>query len=107
MFSRALLDLFKEKKKKVATYNLTWEQIQDIKLKATSEAMDFAFRQMMLLPLMVLRDKNGYGAQRLERFIDDVADMLDSYNKGYLDLDDIEKTLEEETGIKVIKGVKK
>lgn len=92
----------KKKKKKVATYNLTWEQIEDIKLKATSEAMDFAFRQMMLLPLMVLRDKYGYGAQRLERFIDDVADMLDSYNKGYLDLDDIEQILKEETGIEIL-----
>lgn len=92
----------KKEKKKVATYNLTWEQIEDIKLKATSEAMDFAFRQMMLLPLMVLRDKYGYGAQRLERFIDDVADMLDSYNKGYLDLDDIEQILKEETGIEIL-----
>ncbi len=93
-----------KKKKKTPTYNLTWEQIENIKLKATSEAMDFAFRQMMLLPLMVLRDKNGFGAKRLERFIEDVADMLDSYNKGYLNLDDIEITLEEETGIKVING---
>lgn len=92
----------KKEKKKVATYNLTWEQIEDMKLKATSEAMDFAFKQMMLLPLMVLRDKYGYGAKRLEDFIENVADMLDSYNRGYLDLDDIEKTLEEETGIEVI-----
>lgn len=93
----------KKEKKKVARYNLTWNQIEDIKRKATSEAMDFAFKQMMLLPLMVLRDKYGYGAKRLEDFIENVADMLDSYNRGYLDLDDIEKTLEEETGIKVIK----
>lgn len=92
----------KKEKKKVATYNLTWEQIEDMKLKATSEAMDFAFKQMMLLPLMTLRDKNGFGAKRLERFIDDVADMLDSYNRGYLDLDDIEQTLKEETGIEII-----
>ena len=92
----------KKEKKKVATYNLTWEQIQDIKLKATSEAMDFAFKQMMLLPLMTLRDHYGFGAQRLERFIDDVADILDSYNKGYLDLDDIEQTLKEETGIEIL-----
>lgn len=55
-----------KKKKKIATYNLTWEQIENIKLKATSEAMDFAFRQMMLLPLMVLRDHYGFGAKRLE-----------------------------------------
>lgn len=92
----------KKEKKNVATYNLTWEQIEDIKRKATSEAMDFAFKQMMLLPLMVLRDKYGYGAKRLEDFIENVADMLDSYNKGYLDLDDIEQTLKEETGIEVI-----
>ena len=93
-----------KKKKKTPTYNLTWEQIENIKLKATSEAMDFDFRQMILLPLMVLRDHYGFGAKRLEDYIDYVADMLDSYNKGYLNLDDIEKTLEEETGIKVING---
>ena len=92
----------KKEKKKVARYNLTWNQIEDIKRKATSEAMDFAFKQMMLLPLMVLRDKYGYGAKRLEEFIDNVADMLDSYNRGYLDLNDIEQTLKEETGIEVI-----
>ena len=92
----------KKEKKKVATYNLTWKQIEDIKLKATSEAMDFAFKQMMLLPLMVLRDKYGYGAKRLEDFIDNVADMLDSYNKGDLDLDDIEQTLKAEPGIEGI-----
>lgn len=92
----------KKEKKKVARYNLTWNQIEDIKLKATSEAMDFAFKQMMLIPLMVLRDKYGYGAKRLEEFIDNVADMLDSYNRGYLDLNDIEQTLKEETGIEVI-----
>lgn len=93
----------RSKKKKTPTYNLTWEQIEDIKLKATSEAMDFAFRQMMLLPLMVLRDHYGFGAKRLEKFIEDVADMLDSYNRGYLDLEDIENTLKEETGIEVVK----
>lgn len=92
----------RNKEKKVARYNLTWNQIEDIKRKATSEAMDFAFKQMMLLPLMVLRDHYGFGAKRLEEYIDNVADMLDSYNKGYLDLDDIKKTLEEETGIEVI-----
>ncbi|MGI5949840.1 hypothetical protein [Peptoniphilus sp.] len=94
----------KNEKKKIPTYNLTWNQIEDIKLKATHEAMDFAFRQMMLIPLMALRDHYGYGTKRLEEFIDHVADMLDSYNKGYLDLDDIENTLEEETGIKVNNG---
>lgn len=46
----------------------------------------------------------GFGTKRLEDYIDHVADKLDSYNKGYLNLDDIEKTLEEETGIKVING---
>lgn len=92
----------KKEKKKVARYNLTWKQIEDIKRKAMSDAMDFAFKQMMLLPLMVLRDHYGFGTKRLEEYIDYVADMLDSYNRGYLDLDDIKKTLEEETGIEVI-----
>ena len=97
----------KPKKKKVPTYNFTPQQIEATYMKGFNkgkeESLDFAIAYSMAVALMVLRDKNGFGAKRLERFIEDVADMLDSYNRGYLNLDDIEKTLEEETGIKIIK----
>ncbi|MBU5669603.1 hypothetical protein KQI68_07090 [Peptoniphilus sp. MSJ-1] len=92
-----------KKPKKVATYNLTYEQMEGIKKKATTEAINFAFKQMILISMMVLRDYYGFGAKRLEDFAEYSSGMLDSYNKGYLSLDDMQQTIKEETGIKIIR----
>jgi len=59
---------------------------------------------MLGLPLMVLHDKWGFGKVRGERFIEQVLDLYDSFEKGYLSLDDIHKCLWEEGGIKLISG---
>lgn len=60
----------KEKKKKVATYVMTYEQIEAIKKKAFEDgyrsAIDRASKWSMFAPMMVLRDFFGFGGQRLE-----------------------------------------
>lgn len=93
----------KKEKKKVATYNLTWEQIEAIKKKAFEDgfksAIDRASKWSMYAPMMVLRDFFGFGGQRLKRFYENLIDMYDSIDKDYLDLEDIRKTLREEAGI--------
>lgn len=92
-----------KEKKKVATYNLTWEQIEAIKKKAFEDgfksAIDRASKWSMYAPMMVLRDFFGFGGQRLKRFYLALIDMYDSIDKNYLDLEDIRKTLREEAGI--------
>lgn len=55
-----------------------------------------------LLALTVLHNKFGFGTKRLERFVDMYQDLLDSYNRGYVSVEDLNVDLEEETGIKVI-----
>lgn len=93
----------KKEKKKVATYNLTWEQIEAIKKKAFEDgeksAIDRASKWSMFAPMMVLRDYFGFGGQRLKRFYENLIDMYDSIDKDYLDLKDISETLREEAGI--------
>lgn len=93
----------KKDKKKVATYNLTWEQIEAIKKKAFEDgvksAIDRASTWSMFAPMMVLRDFFGFGGQRIKRFYLALIDMYDSIDKNYLDLEDIRKTLREEAGI--------
>lgn len=59
-------------------------------------------RLAMLLMLTVLHDKYGFGTKRLEAVVDQVNDLLDSFNRGYISIDDLNTTLHEETGIKVI-----
>lgn len=85
---------------KAKTYTLTDEQITRMKKNAVNEAMSVAFTLMLGIPVMVLHDKYGWGGKkRLPDFMDYVLDLYDSFNKGYLTLDDIRQTIEEETGV--------
>lgn len=55
----------------------------------------------MLLTYTVLHFKFGFGKKRLDRFLYYYNDLLDSYNKKYITIEDLNKDLEENTGIKV------
>lgn len=76
------------------------------KLKNRREAdslINGAYQTFMLLGLWALRDEFDFGKGRLQRYIDKVNDLLDSYNKGYVSIDDLYDTFEKETGINVHK----
>lgn len=61
-----------------------------------------AAKANMLVTLMVLHDKYGFGQKRLERFMDEYRKQLDAYNSGHVEtVQDFEKVLWEECGIKV------
>ena len=53
-----------------------------------------------LIPLLILRDKFGFGKVRLERYLEYFQDAVDSLNSGHLDLKDVEKVLLDEVKIK-------
>lgn len=91
----------REQQKAQKTYNLTSGQIGEIKKQAADEAIHAAFILMCGLPLMALRDKFGFGKTRLERFSDALLDLYDSFDKGYITLEDLHKTIYEETGVKI------
>lgn len=76
---------------------MTVREMNKLKLNATNQAV----RMTQLFPLLILRDKYGFGPKRLGDFQEYYNEMLDAMNKGYLKTDDIEKTLYEETGIKI------
>lgn len=79
------------------------EALINVKKQASSEAIDTAFIAMLALPMLVMRDKYGFGKVRLERFMDQVIDLYESFNAGYLTLEDMHKSLEDEAGIKIHK----
>lgn len=74
---------------------LTHKEIEKMKEQATDNAAAI----INLMPLLILRDKFGFGRVRLERYLDHLGEMMDAYNKGYLNLKDIEKVLEDEVGL--------
>lgn len=93
-----------QNKKPEPVINIKSSDVQLMKQRATSKAANQAFILMLGLPMLVLRDKWGFGKVRSERFIEQVIDLYDSFDKGYLTIDDIHKALYEEAGIKITKS---
>ena len=88
--------------KQSKTYTLTQAQL-DQKLKAVEmEATKKAFLMMMGFPLLTLRDKFGFGKKRLNQFMDKMVDLYEAYEMDYVDLDDLNNTIMEETGVTLI-----
>ena len=52
-----------------------------------------------LIPLIILRDKFGFGKIRLERYLGYYQEAVESFNEGYLDLEDIQRVMLEEVKI--------
>mgnify|MGYP003377461175 CR=1 FL=1 len=64
-------------------------------IKATGKAN-------LIVSLMVLHDKFGFGQKRCERFIDEYRKQLDAYNEGYIEsVKDFEGVLKDEMGIEI------
>ncbi len=59
----------------------------------------FAVKCYSVAVAMVLHDKLGFGAVRLNRVMGQIQDMFDSIQRDYVKISDLEKTLQEECGI--------
>lgn len=90
---------------KVPTYNLTREQFDNAvnaRIRAKeSEYINQLMQIVTTVPMWVLRTKYGYGRDRLNKFIIEFNELVDSINNGYLDFDDIITTLKEEVDIDI------
>lgn len=72
----------------------TLADVEKAKKQAQSEAVKYAWAIMF----SVMRDKEGWGVVRLKRLWDEVEDLSDSIGKGYVSVQDLLETLEEEIG---------
>ena len=94
-------------------FNIKSSDLLHVKEQASKNAADIAFLLMLAIPVMVLHDKYSSlmkrevdGKSREERFADLCLDLYDSFEKGYVTIDDLHKCLWEEAGIKIerVKG---
>jgi hypothetical protein len=81
--------------------NLKASDIANLKEITTKKAVNTAFIMLLSIPLMVLRDKYGYGKKRLEKFLNYVWELYDSFEKGYVTLDDLINVLKEEVEVEI------
>lgn len=93
-------------KAKEPVYNLTLSQIKAMKQEATLKAIDKAFFLMVSIPVSILHDKYPQLMKRdgrEQRFADLIIERYKDYEDGYFTLDELEKCLYEETGIRMVK----
>lgn len=92
--------------KKTPSYNVTFKDIENYIQKGyekgRKESIERASQLSMAVPIMVLRDEFGFGEKRIDKFIAAYIELYDSISEGYLDLKDIIKTINEETGVKIV-----
>ena len=94
-----------KKKEKTPTYNFTLAQIEAMKKdavdKAVKDAVGALIELTLGLPIMVLHDKHGWGKKRNGQFVDDVMALYDSYERGYITLEDVREALWEEAETRI------
>jgi hypothetical protein len=68
-------------------------------IKAKKDAQRTAINYAWAIFFTVMRDKEGYGRKRLRRLWREVSNLSDSITKGYVSVNDLMRTLDEEMGI--------
>lgn len=90
-----------QERKKTPTYNFTLAQIEEIKRNAIRDAVRELIELTLGLPVMILFDKHGWEKEQNSEFVDDVMNLYDSYEKGYITLEDVRDALWEEAETRV------
>ncbi|MDU5071081.1 hypothetical protein [Finegoldia magna] len=96
-------------KTKVPTYRFTQEQlhaeinkgIDKFKDEIRDDVADKALRVIAYVPLIVLRDKWGFGKKRLQDFMYEFAEQVECLKKEYVSLEDMINVIQEETGLDI------
>lgn len=89
-------------KKKNAHIWLRESDLRRIERECTHNATNYA----IILLLSVLHDKWGFGSKRLAKVLSQTDELADSISNGYVKLEDLRSMIEDECGIRVIKGEK-
>ena len=99
MSKRALKKSLRRKLNK-ETIQLTRKDYEELKSKERMNAANI----INLIPLIILRDKFGFGKIRLERYLKHYQEAIESLNEGYLDLKDIQRVMLDEVKIAFYEG---
>ena len=96
----ALISRKELRKRKVTKTHGEWEkELRTVRKQATTDAVEM----LQLFPLWVMRNSFGFGRKRLLRFYEEYQDLIEYYNDDIVSLDDIRRTLKDETGLDIKK----
>ena len=94
-------------KTKEPVLNIRACDIKRMKDEAALEASKAAFIYTIAIPILVMRDKFGFGKTRLERMTDEIIKLWESYGAGLLTVEDMQEVIKQETGLEITELVKR
>ena len=90
-------------------YTVSDTQLRQMIRRAVEEATHKSFILMVAIPNMIIHDKFDELLDpegREEKFANYVLDLYDTYEKGYVTLEELAECLKEEAGIDMIRRTK-
>lgn len=79
--------------------SITAKDLKMIEEASAKDAINYATNAMIASFTICLHDKWGWGKVRLKRLLDQVNETFDCIDKNYVSIEDLQKTILEETGI--------
>lgn len=67
--------------------------------KVREQTVEYVAKWMYIIVASIVTDKYGYGKQKTEQLLKSISDRADSVLKGYANIEDFEKVLNEEYNI--------
>lgn len=80
---------------------LTKAMMLQAKRSAANQATDQVIKLMLALPVYVLHNDWGFGQVRCERFMTQVLELYDAYQRDYVTMDDLLQVLADEAGVTI------
>lgn len=81
--------------------NTSQKDVKRAELRGRDDGIKFA----SALFLMVLRDKEGFDLEALQKVWKEVGDLADSIAEGYCSIEDLHTVLESEAGARIVGGI--
>ena len=91
---------FKEQKKKKVIYNLTQEQIEQIKKNASEKAVEQSLTLLLALPVKVLKEHYGFSRKKLENFCEFISEEYDQIQLDELTIEECKELLFDKVGVR-------
>lgn len=95
-----------KKKRKTPTYNLTIDQIEQMKKEAAKSAVATAYKLLMYNAIMVIEGhfselirKEVDGKNRIMRFVEMLVFQFECWDEDYISIRDMQKYIKDECGV--------
>ena len=86
-------------RRRMAKQKVGHRELLQVERQSADQAIDYATKAYSAALALALHDKLGFGKKRSQRFLQQVWDTFRHIEEGYLSLEDVLKTVQEDLGI--------